>query len=73
MLEGLTPPVKRRICAVAKRAEALSKQDLKALEEALANPLWTSEALALELTKRGFIISKDPLRKHRSGVCNCAK
>lgn len=73
MLEGLTPPSKEKRCAVTKRAETLSKEDKKLLQEALDNPFWSHEALALELTNRGFIISKDPLRKHRSGVCSCAK
>lgn len=73
MLEGLTPPTKEKRCAVAKRADTLSKEDKAILEEALQNPFWSHEALALELTNRGFVISKDPLRKHRSGVCTCVR
>jgi hypothetical protein len=73
MLEGLKPPSKEASCAVTKRAETLSKEDKQALQEALLSPFWSHEALALELTNRGFVISKDPIRRHRKGLCNCAK
>jgi hypothetical protein len=73
MLEGMRPPSKKTACGVSKGAELLSKEDYKVLVEALENPAWSHEALASELTKRGFTVGKDLIRKHRGGLCNCAK
>ena len=73
MLEGLTPPVKERLCIIGKQAAELDSKDLTILMDALANPRWSSEALALALTERGFKVSDSVLRKHRRKECACAR
>lgn len=73
MLEGLTPPIKESLCAVMVRAADLEPADLKILLDALAEPLWSNNALAAELTRRGFEISESTVRKHRTKVCACVK
>lgn len=73
MLEGLQPPEKEAICSLIARSAMLSKEDHKALMDAISDPRWSNEALAAELSKRGFIISKEPIRRHRKKMCSCAK
>jgi hypothetical protein len=73
MLEGMTPPVKELLCAVMERAAELEPADLKILLDSLADKRWSNNALATELTARGFIISESTVRKHRNKVCACAK
>lgn len=73
MLEGMTPPNKESLCAVMTRAADLEPADLKVLLDALEDKRWSNNALADELTKRGFEISESTVRKHRNKVCACAK
>lgn len=73
MLKGMKPPSRELLCKVSAQATSLNKEDFAALEEALKDPKWSHEMLAIELTKRGFEISREALRKHRRGICNCAK
>ena len=73
MLEGMKPPSKVGPCIVARNSEQLSKEDKKVLEESLNSPLWSHSALADELTKRGFVVGKDSISKHRKGICSCAR
>jgi hypothetical protein len=71
MLEGLEPKIHRPSCKVRRILESLDSNDQKILTEALANPLWTSAALARELTTRGLAVSEKPLMQHRKGNCSC--
>ena len=73
MFEGMTPPKKEALCLIARKAAELDKKDFDILQEALASPVWSNEALTLELTKRGFAVSKETLRVHRKGSCSCAR
>lgn len=73
MLEGLTPPVKESLCAVMVRAADLAPSDLKILLDALLDARWSNNALAAELTNRGFEISESTVRKHRTKACACAR
>lgn len=71
MLEGLTPPATDRLCVIGKKSADLSKEDLKILNDAIANPLWSANALALELSRRGFRVARDSILCHRKKVCLC--
>lgn len=73
MLEGMTPPVKESLCAVMERAADLEPADLKILLDSLEDKRWSNNALAAELTKRGFEISESTVRKHRNKTCACVK
>lgn len=73
MLKGLTPPEKEYICAFMRNAmETLDKDDLKILQDNLADPRWTHAALSTALTERGFKCYDDQVRLHRNGRCVCA-
>lgn len=73
MLEGLTPPIKERLCLIGAQSAELSPEDLAILNEALANHLWSTDALAAALTDRGFKVSGTVIRKHRRKECACAR
>ena len=73
MLEGLTPPKGEGLCIVGRQAAELSKEDLKTLLAALEDKRWSSNALAEELTKRGFIVGRDSVIRHREKTCLCSK
>ncbi len=71
MLEGLVPPINERLCIIGNKSAELSKEDLQILNDALANPLWTHNALAVELSRRGFQVGRDAINKHRAKGCLC--
>lgn len=73
MLEGLKPPIKDRLCIIGVKASELSKEDVKILNEAIDNHLWSSSSLAEELTKRGFTVARGSIEKHRKKLCLCFK
>jgi hypothetical protein len=73
MLEGLTPPKGEGLCIVGRQAAELSKEDLKILLAALEDKRWSSNALAEELTKRGFTVGRDSMIRHREKTCLCSK
>jgi len=73
MLEGLTPPVKERICAFMINAiDQLDKKDLQILQDNLIDSRWAHAHLANALTERGFKCYDDQIRRHRTGKCICA-
>ena len=73
MLEGLTPPKNEGLCIVGRQAAELSKEDLKILLTALEDERWSNHALSSELIKRGFIVGRDSLIRHRRKTCLCSK
>ena len=73
MLEGLTPPSDGQLCIVGRKAADLSKEDLKILLAALEDERWSSHALSAELIKRGFVVGRDSLIRHRRKTCSCSK
>lgn len=73
MLEGLTPPIKDRLCIIGQKASDLSKEDVKILNDAINNRLWSATGLAEELSKRGFVIGRGSIDKHRKKLCLCFK
>ncbi len=73
MLQGLTPPSDEPICAMMKRAAELDKADLEILLGAIADSRWSAQALAQELTRRGFKVHKDSILQHRGKKCRCAE
>lgn len=70
MLEDLVTPKKPK-CKVGRIRDGLEPSDQKILDDALANPDWSSFQLARELTKRGLNVSRETLVQHRQGSCNC--
>lgn len=73
MLEGLAPKVSIGYCKIADILSKLEKKDQEILTNALADPAWSSKALARELTKRGISLSDTPILKHRRKECACAR
>lgn len=71
MLEGLQPPKKTPSCKVRSLLESLEAKDKEILQNALTDENWPHSTLTLELNKRGIIISEQPVRKHRLGLCSC--
>jgi len=70
MLEDLVAPKKPK-CKVGRIRDGLESSDRKILDDALANPDWSSFQLARELTRRGLSVSRETLVQHRQGSCNC--
>jgi hypothetical protein len=73
MLENLPKPRDSRLCIVARKSSELNQEDFDILQEALANPAWSNNGLADALTKEGFQITENSLRKHRKKLCACAR
>lgn len=73
MLEGLTPPVADALCKIGVAASELSPEDNEILNVALADPKWTTSALAKALNERGLQLGETVLRKHRKKDCACAR
>jgi hypothetical protein len=73
MLENLPKPRDLRLCIVARKSSELSQEDFDILEQALANPAWSNNGLADALTKEGFAVTENSIRKHRKGICACAR
>jgi hypothetical protein len=73
MLEGLTPPVEDALCKVGRISSDLSPEDNQILTDALADPKWSTNGLALALRGRGLDVGDTVLRKHRKKECACAR
>lgn len=73
MLEDLRIPSKTKPCALARKAAELDDKDRKILEEALADPRWSTNALRIALNERGFVIGDTGLRAHRMKDCSCVR
>jgi hypothetical protein len=72
MLEGLQPNKRVRPCRVREVLSGLEKKDQEILTQALLSPDWQSKALSRELTRRGVLISDNPISRHRKGECSCS-
>lgn len=73
LLSGLAPAVKKHPCKVRTILETLDAQDVKILEEALANELvWPARTLQIALNERKIIVSDVSIGRHRKGQCSCA-
>jgi hypothetical protein len=76
LLEGLAPTPRKMYgpCLIFRRADQLlDDKDKKILFEALDNKMFSNIGLAEQLTQRGFPISENVIRKHRVGICSCAR
>jgi len=73
MLEGLTPPVEDALCKIGRLSSDLSPEDNQILADALADPKWSTTALAKALNERGLDVGDTVLRKHRKKECACAR
>lgn len=72
MLEDMVPPSKNVRCKMGRIYDSLDEKDQGILDKALATPdVWSSKALARELTNRGLAITEGPLGLHRSKSCGC--
>ena len=58
-------------CAVSTIAFEMTPEDRQDLSLALANPKYTSKAIQMVLTKRGYSISPTPVGRHRRKECCC--
>lgn len=74
MLEGMTPSNRYGgPCQLIKRANELSDADKKILFDALNDARFSNLRLSSELTERGFAVGDNVIRKHRIGICACAR
>jgi hypothetical protein len=72
MLEDLVPPSKNTRCKMGRIYDSLDDKDQDILDKALlATHVWSSKALARELTNRGLGITEGPLTLHRTKSCGC--
>ena len=58
-------------CAVSTIAFEMTPEDRQNLSLALANPKYTSKAIQMVLTKRGYSISPTSVGRHRRKECCC--
>jgi hypothetical protein len=58
-------------CAAATIRTGMSKADVDDYAAAMANPAFTSEAIARALRGRGHQIRGPQLQRHRRGNCSC--
>jgi len=75
MLQGMTPNDRYGgPCHIVKKAIAeLDDSDKKILFDALDNIQFSNLRLSSELTERGFSVSENVIRRHRTGKCACAR
>jgi hypothetical protein len=73
LLEGLEPPKKHHSCLVATLLTTLDPADVESLKTALADERRSHTGLANALAKRGIEISRNPVLRHRTGLCSCSK
>jgi len=73
MLEGLAPPFGGNLCKVGRLAHELTPEDNEILQSAVIDERWTTSALTLALSERGFSVGETVLRRHRTGKCSCAR
>lgn len=73
MLEGLAPKSKEAICVLMSRATNLDPEDYQILIDAIADPKWSSNGLAVALRERGYKIHKNAVSDHRQKICACAR
>lgn len=73
MLENLRRPDRLRTCAVVTILNRLAPSDYDILTNALADPLWSNEALATGLREAGLSISANTLKRHRKSLCSCGR
>jgi hypothetical protein len=72
-LDGLDPAKEVRPCKVTRTLEELEAADAEILREALEDPRWTARSLAIALSLRGVLLSRDTLTLHIKGACSCLK
>lgn len=73
MLEGLSKPKNDRLCGVMAKRKTLDESDQRILDEALADPEWSSYQLQIALASLGFRTAIETIRKHRAGNCICSR
>lgn len=71
MLENLKRPERVTTCAVRTILYKLSPDDYVILTDALADQLWSNDALARGLADNGLTISPNSIKRHRAGLCSC--
>jgi len=72
-LIGLNPDKPIEPCKVGRLLLELDEDDAQVLIDAMANPKWTSRALAKALTERGVNITGDTLKTHTTKACRCSR
>jgi hypothetical protein len=68
--EGLSPGPR---CWYVKVAEGLDPDDLKELDEALADTSIFGSTISRVLTARGFRVQETAVNRHRHGRCLCGR
>ena len=72
MLEDMVPPSKSARCKMGRIYDAVEDKDQQVLDKAFVSfEVWSSKALARELTNRGLAITEGPLALHRTKSCGC--
>ena len=69
--EESKPALKGPPCTVSIVLTQLDKDDVAALQEALADPRVTGSAICRALEKEGHRVPPHSLNRHRRGICNC--
>lgn len=72
LLDGMKPPTTQP-CKIGRIAQELDDADRKIFLAAVMNKDWAMRPLIDELAKRGIIVGRDLLTRHRHGNCQCSK
>lgn len=73
MLEGLTPPVRKKRCGLYEWRETLSEDDRRILDNAFADEAWSTSGLAKALMERGAPFRYQVVYRHRHNFCSCSE
>lgn len=72
MLENLSPNDRRRLCKIRTISADLDENDLRILENAIADvETWSINGLMVALRERGLQVTRETLDRHRRGLCSC--
>ena len=75
MLEDLVPAKQlAHTCKVIERVEEhpdTTEKDVELVRQYLDDPNWGHTALATALTKKGIIVNRDSVKRHREKRCPC--
>lgn len=74
MFDNMKPPTQKRVCFLVRRCDELKLADkdretLFGLLDDVA--VWSASALTAELNKRGFVVSRGVIDRHRAQNCPC--
>jgi hypothetical protein len=71
LLEGLSAPSRKRRCGFTRFRETLDAADKQILDDAMADPAWSTHGLSQALRERGAGVTYQTVYRHRTQACAC--